>query len=180
MWDVTPITGSMVTDRSEATVGFWDAATGGPLAPFACFTDGIARMVVGPGPLGPLYVVEGGRMHTLDLGSFRESRALLGDRIEAIALAPGGKTLFAGGSDKTARLLDLGSGQPIGPILEHDEPVRGVAIAPDGKTLLTLAGERLRFWDAATGRPTTTSIGPRTQWPAAIGKPPVPTFASSL
>ncbi len=146
------ITGSMVTDRSEATVGFWDAVTGGPLAPFVRFNQGVARMIVGPEPLGPLYVVEGGRMHMLDLGSFRETRAPLGDRIEAIALHPAGKTLLAGGSDKTARLLDLGSGQPIGPILEHDEPVRGVAIAPDGRTLLTLAGERLRFWDAATGK----------------------------
>ena len=146
------ITGSMVTDRSEATVGFWNAATGGPLAPFARFNEGVARMVVGPEPLGPLYVVEGGRMHTLDLGSFRETRAPLGDRIEAIALAPGGTTMLIGGSDKTARLLDVASGQPIGAILEHDEPVRGVAIAPDGRTLLTLAGERIRFWDAATGK----------------------------
>jgi hypothetical protein len=32
------------------------------------------------------------------------------------------------------------------------EPVRAVAIAPDGRTLITLAGERLRFWDAATGK----------------------------
>ncbi len=70
------ITGSMVTDRSEATVGFWDAATGRPLAPFARFNEGIARMVVAPGRLGPLYVVEGGLLHSLSLGSFRETRAL--------------------------------------------------------------------------------------------------------
>jgi eukaryotic-like serine/threonine-protein kinase len=147
------ITGTTMTAGSESTVGFWDSATGEPLAPFLRFHDSIAQLVVAPGPAGPLYVIEGGRVHAVDLGSFKEARAPFGQRIDTIALLPDGRTLLAAGSDKTARLWDVAEGVPVGLILEHDDPVHGVAVSPDGATLLTLAGHRLRFWDAATGKP---------------------------
>ncbi len=146
------MSGSVLTDGSEADVGFWDSETGRPLAPFARFSESVIQMVVGRGPHGPLYVVEGGRVHTLDLGSLREVRPPIGQRIEAVALLPGGTKLLAGRSDKAAQLLDVATGQPIGPIMEHDEPVRAVAVSPDGTTLLTLAGQRLHFWLATTGK----------------------------
>ncbi len=149
------LTGTTLTAGAEGTVGFWDASTGKPLAPFARFHQSIAQLVVGCNP-SELYVVEGGRVHCFDLSSFQECRPPVGQRVESIALLPSGKTLLAAGSDKTARLWNIASGQPTGPILEHDEPVRAVAVAPDGATLLTLAGDRLRFWDAVTGQ----TLGP--------------------
>jgi eukaryotic-like serine/threonine-protein kinase len=160
------ITGTTMTAGSTATVGFWDAATGRPLAPFARFQESIAQFVVGPAPAGPLYVVEGGRVHALDLGSFRVARAPFGQRIQAIALLPDGRALLAAGSDKTARLWDVAEGRPIGPILEHEDPVHGVAVSRDGATLLTLAGDRLRFWDRATGKP----LGPSREHPGLVLK----------
>jgi WD40 repeat protein/serine/threonine protein kinase len=147
------VTGTTLTQGTQATVGFWDASTGRQLAPFARFSESIRQFVVGPSRAGRLYVLEGGRVHALALDSFREIQPPFGQRIEAIALRPGGHTLLAGGSDRTARFWDVTTGRPIGPILEHDEPVRGVAIASDGATVLTLAGERLRFWDTETGKP---------------------------
>jgi WD40 repeat protein/serine/threonine protein kinase/tetratricopeptide (TPR) repeat protein len=146
------VTGSVLSSGSEATVAFWDARTGRPLAPCARFAESIRQMIVGPEPGGPLYVVEGGRLHGLDLHTFREIGLPLGQRIECIAISPGAKTLLAGGTDKTARLLNVATGNRAGPILEHEETVRGVAISPDGRMLLTLAGERIRFWDAVTGK----------------------------
>jgi WD40 repeat protein/serine/threonine protein kinase/tetratricopeptide (TPR) repeat protein len=147
------VTGTTLTEGTEAAVGFWDVATGLALAPFRRFSESISQLVVGPGSAGPLYVVEGGRVHVLDMSSFRPIQPPFGQRIEVIAVLPGGRTLLAGGSDQTASFWDVTSGRPIGPILEHEGAVRGVAVAPDGATVVTLVGERLRFWDAATGKP---------------------------
>jgi WD40 repeat protein/serine/threonine protein kinase len=155
------ITGTTITAGAEATVGFWDAATGCPVAPVARFHQSIGQLLVRPKANSPLYVVEGGRVHAIDLESFQEAQAPFGQRIESIAFVPGAATVLAAGSDKTARLWDLVSGQPAGPILEHDDPVRGVAVSPDGATLLTLSGDRLRYWDAATGEP----LGPPREHP---------------
>ena len=73
------------------------------------FDESIVQMVVGPGPDGPLYVVEGGRVHTLDLGSFREAGAPFGHRIEAIAPMPGGKACSPPG--RTGRPVSWRSAQ---------------------------------------------------------------------
>jgi WD40 repeat protein/serine/threonine protein kinase/tetratricopeptide (TPR) repeat protein len=147
------ITGTALSDAPEATLGIWDAATGQQLAPFGRFPETITQIAVGGGPSGPIYVVEGGRVHVLDLRSLDKSLPPFGQRVQAIALFPDGKSLLAAGSDRTARLWDVATGRPVGPVLKHDDTVLGVAISPDGATLLTLAGDRLWFWDAATGIP---------------------------
>jgi WD40 repeat protein/serine/threonine protein kinase/tetratricopeptide (TPR) repeat protein len=147
------VTGTSLTDAPEATLGIWDAATSQSLAPFARFPETISQIAVGPERNGPIYVVEGGRVHALDLHSLEKARPTFGQRIQAIALLPDGRSLLAAGSDRTARLLDVESGRPVGPVLKHDDTVSAVAISPDGATLLTLAGGRLWFWDAATGKP---------------------------
>ena len=82
-------------------------------------------------------------------------------------LVPGaGKTVLTGSSDETAQLWDAPTGNPIGPRLPHTGIVTEVAIAPDGKTLLTLSRDTqvrgtprmqspatVRLWDAASGQP---------------------------
>ncbi|QEH38725.1 Serine/threonine-protein kinase PrkC [Aquisphaera giovannonii] len=147
------ITGTTLTEAKEATVGFWDAGTGRPLAPFARFESSIVDLLVGPGPEGPALILEGGRVHVIDLRSFREVRPPFGRNLVSIAPLPGGRRLLAGACDRTARVWDVAAGRPDGPALDHVEPVYDVAVSPDGATLLTLAGERLHFWDAATGKP---------------------------
>ena len=64
-----------------------------------------------------------------------------------------GKILLTGSSDKTARLWDVATGQPVGKPMEHQESVTFVAFSPDGKTILTGSGGRARYWNVATARP---------------------------
>jgi tetratricopeptide (TPR) repeat protein len=75
----------------------------------------------------------------------------------AVAYSPDGKAVLTGGSDKTARLWDATTGQPIGAPMQHRGAVLAVAFSPNGKTVLTASNDgTARLWDAATGGP----IGP--------------------
>lgn len=104
-----------------------------------------------------LVFLENGHIHVYDLAGRREMRPPFGEHQPVMTLGPDGRTLMTGGNDKTARLWDPGSGQPVGPALEHSLRVVGVAISPDAKVLLTITSDgNLQFWDAATGKP----IGP--------------------
>ncbi len=74
--------------------------------------------------------------------------------VDAAAFSPDGKTVLTGGDDRTARLWDAATGQPIGQPLHHQATVVAVAFSPDGKTILTGSEDRTaRLWDAATGQP---------------------------
>ena len=55
----------------------------------------------------------------------------------SVAFSPDGKTVLTGSCDKTARLWDAATGQPIGQPLAHQGAVGAVAFSPDGKTVLT-------------------------------------------
>ena len=55
----------------------------------------------------------------------------------AVTFSPDGKTMLTGSRDKTARLWDVGTGQPIGPPFEHPTEVWSVPSAPDGHSILT-------------------------------------------
>ncbi len=74
--------------------------------------------------------------------------------VKAVAFSPDGKTVITGSQDKTARLWDAATGQPLGQTLTHQGSVRAVAFSPDGKTVITGSWDKTRtFWDAVTARP---------------------------
>ncbi len=76
-----------------------------------------------------------------------------------VAFSPDGRLLASTGGelpepDSTVRIWDVASGREVRVLRGHDVRfrVRPVAFAPDGRTLVTGAGDRtLRFWDVATG-----------------------------
>ncbi len=53
------------------------------------------------------------------------------------AFSPDGKTIVTGSTDKTARVWDAATGQPIGPIMRVPDAVHRVAFIEDGTTLFT-------------------------------------------
>jgi serine/threonine protein kinase len=87
------------------------------------------------------------------------------------AFSPDGKTVVTGSRDRTARLWDVRTGQPLGETLTHEHPVWAVAFHPEGKLVLTGCGSAdgklgaVRLWDARTGKPVT----PPLPQPAQVG-----------
>jgi WD40 repeat protein len=106
-------------------------------------------------------------------------RAVLGQRgqVLAVAFSPDSRSVWTTSAHGTARRWETSSGRPIGPALPHGHGAHGLALSPDGRTLLTLAaqggmpsnggtnagftcpsmrwaaGGEAQFWDASTGRP---------------------------
>jgi WD40 repeat protein len=75
-----------------------------------------------------------------------------GDRVEAVAFAPDGKHLAAGGNDGTVRRWDLAAGALLAPLVDRSAPVSALAYAPDGKTLAAGATDHtIHLRDVATG-----------------------------
>jgi WD40 repeat protein/tetratricopeptide (TPR) repeat protein/predicted Ser/Thr protein kinase len=75
------------------------------------------------------------------------------DEIRTLSFSPDGKTLLTGSNDKTARLWEAATGEPIGLPLEHQGSVTSVAFSPDGKTIVTGSSDKTaRLWNRATGK----------------------------
>ncbi len=71
----------------------------------------------------------------------------------AVAFAPDGRTLASGGRDRAVRVWDVTKAKgPAAATLDgHEDGVRGVAFAPDGKRLYSVGGDdgQLRTWDVS-------------------------------
>jgi WD40 repeat protein len=74
--------------------------------------------------------------------------------VMSVAFSPDGKTLASDSWDKTIRLWDVATSQPIGqPLTGHTDYVASVAFSPDGKTLASGSWDKtIRLWDVATGK----------------------------
>ena len=71
-----------------------------------------------------------------------------------MAFSPDGKTVMTGSADKTARLWDASTGQPLGLTLTHQEGVSAVAFSPDGKAVITGSMDKTaRLWDVVAEFP---------------------------
>jgi WD40 repeat protein/energy-coupling factor transporter ATP-binding protein EcfA2 len=68
-------------------------------------------------------------------------------RITQLAASGDGRRLFTGSNDRTGRIWDSASGEPLTPPLWHGAPVSFATFAPDGSRVIAAAGDRVFEWD---------------------------------
>jgi WD40 repeat protein len=89
------------------------------------------------------------------LAANQEQTQLLQSTVYSVASSPDGKRIVSGSNDKTIRIWDATTGQPIGkPLTGHTDIVYSVGYSPDGNHIVSGSFDKtVRIWDAATGQP---------------------------
>ena len=65
--------------------------------------------------------------------------------------SPDGRYVSIAHNDQFARIWKATSGEPLGKLMKHEEPVTGVSFDPNSKILVTCAGKNIHFWNIERG-----------------------------
>ena len=155
--------GRRVVTMSQDTVRIWDARVRSGIGlPMRLEPRGIHTILSTDGRLAVTLLAEGKDRSlqpwtvatgealgpVIPLGSHALSSYLLP------SLSPDGRRVLVVFEDHSARLWDVGTGQPVGGLLQHEKPIIVALFSPDGQ--LAATGSRdgiVQLWDAGTGRP---------------------------
>jgi WD40 repeat protein len=69
----------------------------------------------------------------------------------AVAFSSDGHRVVTASADKTARVWDTSTGQPVS-VLLHEDGVKAAVFSPDGAHIVTASGTRAQLWSSTTGQ----------------------------
>jgi WD40 repeat protein len=76
------------------------------------------------------------------------------DAVTSASFSPDGKWIVTSSRDKSARVWDAQTGNPVGNPMRHEGPVWTASFSPDGNWIVTASDDKTaRIWDARTGKP---------------------------
>ena len=167
---------SILSSSQDGTARVWDATTGQARLTLQSGTDEWGRAAYSP---DGTKIAAGGRdgiLHVWDWAPPGPSgRVLLAIKahdanilgsggIYDIAWSPDGTRLVTTSEDRTAKVWDAYSGQPLATLWGHTANVWNAGWSPDGKSIVTASQDgTAKVWDAATGRERFTLYG-HTNW----------------
>ncbi|KAG8715336.1 hypothetical protein FRC09_016684 [Ceratobasidium sp. 395] len=101
--------------------------------------------------------------------------------IICISYSQNGAYIVSGAGDKTVRIWDAHTGQPVGqPMKGHTSAVISVAYSPDGVYIVSGSDDRtIRIWDAHTGRPVGRSLAGHTDKVRSVAYSPTGAYIVS-
>jgi WD40 repeat protein len=80
--------------------------------------------------------------------------------VNCLTLSPDGETLASGGADRTIKIWNLATGQPLQTLKGHTSFVNAIAISPDGRFLASgSADQTIKIWDLTTAKELRTLRG---------------------
>jgi WD40 repeat protein len=148
----------------------WDVDTGQPLGGPLSTGQRAISATVAFSPDGQRIAVGGGfdfALHLFDAQTGLPTGQLSGhtNTVNGVAFSRDGRTIATGSDDRTVRLWDAETLQPLGqPLIGHQNAVGPVAFSPDGKRVISGAMDNtVRVWDTITGRPLTGHHDPVTR-----------------
>ena len=152
----TPDGKKVISAAADGSVIVWDVAAGKKLHRLDKKVREKVLLPWGPVLLSPdggtLFVTGNDVIYLCNTVTGRLIREVDTRGYSVLGLSADGKTLILGGP--VLKLLDLASGKDLLPTFGgHEADVQFITFLNDGKTVLTVGGDRtVRTWDAVTGR----------------------------
>jgi WD40 repeat protein len=149
----------IVTASMDKTARVWDAKTNEPVcAPLhqdrmifdASFSPDGKRVITPTMDAVRIWSIQTDAVVNISLAADRGA----GDSVVKVSFSPDGKWIVTTSTNKTARIWEAQTGQPVGKPMRHDDTVWAASFSPDGKRVVTASFDHTaRVWDSQTGEP---------------------------
>jgi WD40 repeat protein len=145
----------LVTGSASQKIRVWDASNGRQLYVLEHAHEQAVHRVVFSRDGERMASAGGGSIKFWDVASGRllATEPFPGVMVSALAYSPDGQTLVSGGSDRTVKIRDPGTGHERGQFVVQSSTIGDLAYSPDSRRLATGGSDAVvRLWDIATSR----------------------------